>query len=278
MSGECSYPVRMSNQDFAGNIERFTGFADHYDDHRPTPPAILAELLTRLLRGGRPSLVVDLGCGTGLSTRYWADKAAQVIGIEPTVAMRAQAEKHPAANVSYREGFSHTTGLDARCAQIVTASQSLHWMEPEGTFREVARVLEAGGVFAAYDYDWPPVTGVWQVDQAYGACMNTIRALEKTHGVDRLVRRWDKAGHLKRMQESGCFRYAREVVLHHRDRGNASRLLGLILSQGSARSLLKMGLSEEELGLDRLREVVTAHLDSQDREWIWSSRVRLGIV
>jgi len=268
----------MWNADFSGNIERFTGFAGHYDDHRPAPPTILAELLTRLLGAERASLVVDLGCGTGLSTRYWTDKAAQVIGIEPTAAMRAQAEKHPAANVSYREGFSHSTGLDARCAQIVTASQSLHWMEPEATFREVARVLEPGGVFAAYDYDWPPVTGVWQIDQAYEACMNTVRAVEKTHSVDLQVRRWDKAGHLGRMRESGCFRYTREVVLHHQDRGNASRLLGLILSQGSARSLLKIGLSEEEIGLNRLRETVTDLLGPEEREWIWSSRLRLGIV
>lgn len=268
----------MQNQDFSGNIERFTGFADHYDDYRPTPPAILAKLLTDLLGDECPSLVVDIGCGTGLSTRYWTDKARRVIGVEPTAAMRTQAEARPAPNLSYREGFSHATGLEAGCAQIVTASQSLHWMEPGGTFHEVSRILEPGGIFAAYDYDWPPVTGLWEVDQAYAACMSSVEELEKTHGIDRQIRRWSKAGHLQRMRESGCFRYCREVVLHHQDRGNASRLLGLILSQGSVRSLLKLGLPEEELGLVSLREIATNRLGSSDRDWIWSSRLRLGVV
>ena len=100
-----------SSTDFKGNIERFSGFADLYDRYRPAPPTILAEILTRLAGGTFPHCVVDLGSGTGLSTRYWADKARQVIGIEPTADMRRQAEAQTtASNVSYREGFSHQTG------------------------------------------------------------------------------------------------------------------------------------------------------------------------
>lgn len=103
--------------DFSVNIERFTGFADQYDKYRPAPPAILAEILTGLARALRPQLVVDLGSGTGLSTRYWADKAEQVIGVEPTLDMRNQAEgQTEARNISYREGFSHQTNLPDACA------------------------------------------------------------------------------------------------------------------------------------------------------------------
>ncbi len=61
--------------DFTGNIERFTGFAPHYDRFRPSPPTALAPLLSTLSALPNPTLVVDLGCGTGLSTRYWSDKA-----------------------------------------------------------------------------------------------------------------------------------------------------------------------------------------------------------
>ena len=114
---------------FSGNIERFSGFADVYDQYRPAPPAILGELLTQLAQAPFPQLVVDLGCGTGLSTRYWADKAQTVIGIDPTDDMRRQAEAATTAkNISYRQGFSHQTALLAACAQIVTCSQALHWM------------------------------------------------------------------------------------------------------------------------------------------------------
>ncbi len=77
--------------DFAANIERFTGFADHYDRYRPSPPEALAGLLGQFLGQERPRLVVDLGCGSGLSTRHWSARADAVIGVDPTDAMLAQA-------------------------------------------------------------------------------------------------------------------------------------------------------------------------------------------
>ena len=270
---ESTYP------DFTGNLERFTGFADGYDQHRPQPPAKLAAVLTQLAQTPRPALVVDLGSGTGLSTRYWADQAEKVIGVEPTRDMRQQAEAQTAApNVSYREGFSHQTGLPAQSAQIVTCSQALHWMEPQGTFEEAARILQPGGVFAAFDYDWPPTTGSWEADLAFETCINRVHVLEKRHPPDHPVQRWTKDEHLERMQASGCFRYTKEIALHHTDSGHAARFIGLLMSQGSVMTLLKRGLSEEVIGLDTFRFTVQRTLGDAPRPWFWSSRVRLGIV
>ena len=52
------------------NAERFTGFADLYDTVRPTPPLALAEVLRSYAGGAPVRQVVDLGSGTGLSTRW----------------------------------------------------------------------------------------------------------------------------------------------------------------------------------------------------------------
>ncbi|MBV8225541.1 MAG: hypothetical protein JO232_10170 [Verrucomicrobia bacterium] len=52
---------------------------------------------------------------------------------------------------------------------MITASQSFHWMEPVSTLHEVARILRAGGVFAAYDCDWPPVSDP-VADAAFAEC------------------------------------------------------------------------------------------------------------
>ena len=95
------------NNDFSGNIERFTGFADQYDKYRPSPPSALADLLMRLTGTPRAALVVDLGSGTGLSSRYWADKAEQVIGVEPTLDMRKQAELRPTRRMLSIRKVSH---------------------------------------------------------------------------------------------------------------------------------------------------------------------------
>lgn len=265
--------------DFSANIQLFTGFASDYDRYRPAPPAVLADLLCALAKTSRPRLVVDLGSGTGLSTRYWAGRADQVVGIEPTVDMRREAEARTrAANISYREGFSHSTGLPDVCAQIVTCSQALHWMEPQSTFEEVRRILEPGGVFAAFDYDWPPTTSSWQADAAYEACERRIRQVEDMLPDPLALLRWQKHEHLARMRQSGCFRYTREIVLHHTEPGNAERLVGLLLSQGNVMTLYKKGFSEADLGIDEFRRQAQQALGDTPTTWYFSSRLRIGIV
>jgi SAM-dependent methyltransferase len=273
----------MNDADFSPTIERFTGFGADYDRARPSPPAALADLLLPIAGCAPPvfpSLVVDLGSGTGLSTRYWAAHARAVIGVEPAASMREQAEAHGEANggdVTYRAGFSHATGLPDGCADLVVCSQALHWMEPSTTFAEAARILRAGGVFAACDYDWPPATSSWEVDQAYADCMDGVRRREREHGIAASVPRWNKAGHLERLRESGHFRFVRECLLHHTEEGNAERVVAVLLSQGSVRSLLKLGLSEEDLGIGRLREVASRALGDAPSLWFWSARVRIGV-
>jgi ubiquinone/menaquinone biosynthesis C-methylase UbiE len=263
----------------AANVQRFTGFADTYDRYRPQPPAEMLDILTALAGVQRPRLVVDLGCGTGLSTRVWADRAEQVIGIEPSADMRRQAQAATTAgNITYRDGLSHRTGLEDHSADIITCCQSLHWMEPNGTFAEARRVLRAGGVFAACDCDWPPATGRWQADAAWVAATRRIADLTQRHKLQDRSTRWSKEQHLSRMQASGVFRFAREIVLHREEQGSAERLVGLLLSQGSVADLLKHGLTEQEIGLDAFRAIVKRHLGDGEGKWLFGFRVRLGVV
>jgi len=269
----------MPTPSLNANWQRFTGFADVYDAYRPRPPAALADVLGVLTGAARAALVVDLGSGTGTSTRYWAERAEQAIGVEPSADMRREAEAvTSAANVSFREGFSHDTGLPDACADIVTCSQSLHWMLPHPTFAEAARILRPGGVFAALDYDWPPVTPRWEAQAAYRRFTTGIRELERLHPIlDDLVR-VEKSGHLERMQTSGRFRFTREFMLHHVDEGRPSRLVGLALSLGSVQALRKAGLSEAEIGLEKLRDDLAALGGDEPERWYWTSRIRVGIV
>lgn len=168
----------------AANIDRFTGFADRYDAVRPRPPAVIADILTLLAGVQQPRLVVDLGSGTGLSTLMWAGRAQEVVGIEPSADMRGQAEARlraegrTGANLGVRfvDAVSSQSGLPDAMADIVTASQSLHWMNPGPTFAEVGRILRVGGVFGSYDCDWPPTMN-WQAERAYSEFVDAAEAL-----------------------------------------------------------------------------------------------------
>jgi hypothetical protein len=91
------------------------------------------------------------------------------------------------------------------------------------------------------------------------------------------VPKWPKHGHLARIRECGRFRYTQEILLRHREPGNAERLVGLALSQGSVETLLKAGVSEQELGLSRLRADAQRLLGSDPQPWFWSVRVRAAV-
>ena len=171
-----------------GNMDRFSGFADLYDANRPSPPRGLGPLLVSYANVPRPA-VVDLGSGTGLSSRWAASWAGSVIGIEPNGDMRATAESRPTSGVTYRPGVSHRTGLGDGVADVVLAVQAMHWMEPEPTLAEVARILRPGGVFAIADADWPPVAGVVGAEQAWAALHRRIRVFEARAGARRDGRR-----------------------------------------------------------------------------------------
>lgn len=265
------------------NLKRFSGLGECYHAHRPTPPTTIPEFLCRMALVERPDLVVDLGCGTGLSTRIWAGQSRQVVGIEPNADMRARAEVELAQELTaggtvirYRNGLSSATGLTDGCADVVTCSQALHWMEPDTTFAEVARILRPGGVFAAFDCDWPPAMH-WEADVALHAVLSGARKVEEARDTDQVIERWAKEQHLERMRASNRFAYVNEVCFRSIEHGDADRLVGLAVSQGSVTALLRLGYSEEALGLTTLREIGTRVFGGQAVPWYLTYRVRYGV-
>lgn len=253
------------------------GFAERYERYRPQPPVALVALLTQYAGVARPRLVVDLGSGTGLSTFLWTEHAETVVGVEPNPTMRQVAEERLAArglaSVHFLDAYAQDTGLPAGTADIVTCSQAFHWMEPERTLAEVARLLRPGGVFAAYDYVWPPAIH-WEVERAWAACQERVRQLGEPDAPDA---RWAKGEHLGRLRVSGHFRYVREVLLHAQEEGDAARFCGLTITSGVFERWLAAGKSDADLGLDTLRAVATRVLG--DRAWPWylGYHVRLGV-
>ena len=251
------------------------GFAGRYDRFRPRTPRAVVDLLCRYALVERPALVVDLGCGTGLSARVWSDVAERVVGVEPNAAMLAAAE--PAPGVEYREAFAQETGLPGGGADIVTCSQSLHWMEPAPTFAEAARILRPGGVFAAYDYDLPPVV-VPELDKAFAAYQGRRREAREARSITRGGDIWPKHGHLERMRASGHFALCREVVLHSLEEGNAERVSGLARSFGLPGWDTSDAELERELRIEELDAVAQRVLGDRTVPFLFGYRVRIGVV
>lgn len=253
------------------------GFADHYDAYRPSPPDVLLDALARYAGGGRLRRVVDLGSGTGLSARAWASRANEVVGVEPNAAMLAVAGAQTRdPNVRFVEAFAADTGLESGTADLVTCSQSLHWMDRPATLAEAERLLRSGGVFAAYDYDMPPLVHP-KVDAAFSEHLRRRRQARDEHRVEAGWTRTPKQTHLDAIKETGLFLYAREAVFEATADVDADGILGLVRSLGLVPELRALGVSEEDLSLTRLEEVVRSVVGDERLPWVLGYRVRLGV-
>ncbi len=102
--------------------ERFSGLAGLYSQYRPAYPAVALDFVMSRCNLSNQSILVDVGCGTGISSRLFAARGVRVIGIEPNADMRRQAET---------ESHAFATGWVAGVARPesskgVDTLQSLH--------------------------------------------------------------------------------------------------------------------------------------------------------
>lgn len=285
------------------NADRFSGFSDLYDANRPSAPRSIGPVLRSYANAAKP-VVVDLGSGTGLSTRWAATWAKSVVGIEPSDDMRRVAELRPRSDLRYLLGTAERTGLPDACADIVVAVQAMHWMEPTSTITEVKRILRPGGVFAVIDADWPPVSCNSDAELAWVVLHKRIRVFEaraargeelrapitdddpalddedlrdthRNRAMPDGVRSWSKSEHLQRLEPH--FRYSRELVFDGPHPGNPESFIALMKSQGSYQGLLRHGLSEAELGATDFEQSVRTASAERPLQLSFSWRVRLGV-
>ncbi|TCJ97290.1 class I SAM-dependent methyltransferase [Nocardia alba] len=120
-----------------------------YAEHRPDYPAAGIRWALETL-GDREGLVVlDLGAGTGKLTEGLLAAKVEVIAVEPDPGMRAELVRlFP--DVRALPGAAEEIPLPDGSVDAVFAGQAFHWFDRARAFPEIARVLRADGVFAAF--------------------------------------------------------------------------------------------------------------------------------
>jgi hypothetical protein len=149
-------------------------------------------------------------------------------------------------------------------------------MQPEPVLEEAARVLQPGGVFAAYDYDVPPVIHP-EVDAAFEAHVAARRAARKRLGLEAGAESWSKESHLRRIRESGRFRFAREIVCHGVDGADGDRIIALAESLGGPRSIFGDAAPDVHDTFAALRETVEWVIGDRVTRMVVCYRIRLGV-
>ena len=131
----------MSPADPLQPTSRFTGCADAYAKHRPSYPR---EAIDATLAGAPAAhglRVIDIGAGTGISARLYAQRGCAVTAIEPNAEMRA-AGASQSPDIGFVDGTAERTGLPDACADLVVCAQAFHWFDPPRALREFARILD----------------------------------------------------------------------------------------------------------------------------------------
>jgi SAM-dependent methyltransferase len=122
-----------------------------------------------------PATVADIGCGTGISTRLFAERGLEVIGIDPNEEMLALARE--AGGATYRRGEAIATGLSDRSVELVTVGQAFHWFDITGALAEMSRILRPGRRSAAF----------WNVRALSSAFMREYDALLREYSTEYAV-------------------------------------------------------------------------------------------
>ena len=140
--------------------EGFGADAGRYDRARPTYPAALVE---RIVAASPGRDVVDVGCGTGISSRLFQAAGCRVLGVEPDPRMAEQARRGGTeGEVAKFEDWDAA----GRSFDAVIAAQSWHWVDLVAGAAKAAEALRAGGRLAVF---WNAFDPPRELREAFGA-------------------------------------------------------------------------------------------------------------
>jgi ubiquinone/menaquinone biosynthesis C-methylase UbiE len=134
----------------------FDGLAGAYEGFRPSYPRALIDLAGALFRQAAQAtgrgLVLDVGAGTGISTRQLLQSLGgelDPVGIEPNEDMRLQGQRQAVdGSPRYVAGVAEALPAGDGAACGIFVAQALQWFDRPRFYAEAVRALAPGGAIA----------------------------------------------------------------------------------------------------------------------------------
>jgi ubiquinone/menaquinone biosynthesis C-methylase UbiE len=131
---------------------QFGKLKDAYHQARQGYPENVYKSLQKLLPPD--ARILDLGCGTGISTRELFRYFPNIIGLDNDREMLRVARKNSSPEIKYLYGSANTVSLKDKSLDVVTVFGAFHWFCDSKSVREIKRVLRPGGLLVVVNkYD-----------------------------------------------------------------------------------------------------------------------------
>jgi SAM-dependent methyltransferase len=124
-------------------VQHFTARAGQYDrsSHWCTDPEMMQRTV-ELAKPRRTDRMLDVACGTGLVSKAFRDKVAEIVGLDLTPAMASQAL--PVLD-SLVLGSAESMPLDDNQFDLTICRQGVQFMNAGPAIKEMVRVTRTGG-------------------------------------------------------------------------------------------------------------------------------------
>lgn len=134
------------------NLFDHTRVAEGYARDRPDyTPVVMDHLRAAMTLTESLGFAVDVGCGTGISTRALASLAAEVLGTDSSPVMVEQAQRTKVTGVRYECAPAEALPCAPGSVDLITVAGAIPWIDCERFLPEAHRVLTAGGWLVVYD-------------------------------------------------------------------------------------------------------------------------------
>ncbi|HKF51118.1 MAG TPA: class I SAM-dependent methyltransferase [Candidatus Acidoferrales bacterium] len=136
---------------------RFGHIAEEFERYRPDYPPELFEHILAAVPADRRECALDLGAGTGKSTRALIPHFREVIAVEPDPGMSAKL-KQEAPSIIVHSITAEDFQQPSSTVDLVAVGNALHWMDLPRVFANVHSWLRSAGIFAVFDRPLPKTT------------------------------------------------------------------------------------------------------------------------
>jgi ubiquinone/menaquinone biosynthesis C-methylase UbiE len=152
----------------------FQGAAWYYARYRSKYPQALFDLLVNTFKLDGKGRLLDLGCGAGLVAIPFANRFAEVVGLDPDGDMLKVAQEQAVTvgttNIRWIHDGAESISEELGKFQLVTMGRSFHWMQRELVLSKLDSLVVDDGALAIFKTN----ENVWESQHPWKQTVITV--------------------------------------------------------------------------------------------------------